>query len=33
MLIAQARLEGATMVTVDQKFPLYDVPLFRDPRV
>ena len=33
MLIAQARLEGATMVTGDRKFPLYDVPLFRDLRV
>jgi PIN domain nuclease of toxin-antitoxin system len=31
MLIAQARLEGATMVTADGKFPLYDVPLFGAP--
>jgi PIN domain nuclease of toxin-antitoxin system len=28
MLIAQARTEGATMMTADRKFPLYDVALF-----
>ncbi|MEA2755833.1 MAG: hypothetical protein QOJ54_2122 [Aliidongia sp.] len=27
MLIAQARSEGATLVTSDGKFPLYDVPI------
>ena len=28
MLIAQALVEGLTMMSVDQKFKLYDVPLF-----
>jgi PIN domain nuclease of toxin-antitoxin system len=28
MLIAQALIEGLTIITVDQKFKLYDVPLF-----
>ncbi len=28
MLIAQARTEGAIMITADRKFPLYDVALF-----
>jgi PIN domain nuclease of toxin-antitoxin system len=27
MLIAQARAEGLTLVTVDQRFPDYDVEL------
>jgi PIN domain nuclease of toxin-antitoxin system len=31
MLIAQARTEGATMMTEDGKFRLYDVALFRAP--
>lgn len=31
MLIAQARTEGATMMTGDRKFPLYDVALFGSP--
>jgi PIN domain nuclease of toxin-antitoxin system len=28
MLIAQALVEGLTIITVDQKFKFYDVPLF-----
>jgi PIN domain nuclease of toxin-antitoxin system len=31
MLIAQARTEGATMMTIDRKFRLYDVALFGAP--
>ena len=31
MLIAQARTEGATLMTEDGKFPLYDVALFSAP--
>ena len=27
MLIAQARIEGLSLVTVDHRFPLYDVEL------
>ncbi|AHJ29735.1 hypothetical protein NSP_34110 [Nodularia spumigena CCY9414] len=27
MLIAQALVEGLTIITVDQKFKFYDVPL------
>ncbi|WP_375473591.1 hypothetical protein [uncultured Nostoc sp.] len=30
MLIAQALVEGLTIITVDQKFKFYDVPLFFD---
>ncbi|MBD2522137.1 PIN domain-containing protein [Nostoc sp. FACHB-133] len=30
MLIAQALVEGLTIITVDQKFKFYDVPLFSD---
>ncbi|MCC5618784.1 type II toxin-antitoxin system VapC family toxin [Nostoc sp. CHAB 5836] len=30
MLIAQALVEGLTIITVDQKFKSYDVPLFSD---
>lgn len=30
MLIAQALIEGLTIITVDQKFKLYDVRLFVD---
>ena len=29
-LIAQALVEGLTIITVDQKFKFYDVPLFSD---
>lgn len=31
MLIAQARTEGATLMTSDRKFPLYEVALFGPP--
>ncbi|MEA5603289.1 type II toxin-antitoxin system VapC family toxin [Nostoc sp. UHCC 0252] len=30
MLIAQALVEGLTIITVDQKFKFYNVPLFSD---
>ena len=30
MLISQALVEGLTIITVDQKFKFYDVPLFSD---
>ena len=30
MLIAQALIEGLTIITVDQKFKFYNVPLFSD---
>ncbi|ACC84368.1 type II toxin-antitoxin system VapC family toxin [Nostoc punctiforme] len=30
MLIAQALVEGLTIITVDQKLKFYDVPLFSD---
>jgi PIN domain nuclease of toxin-antitoxin system len=30
MLIAQALVEGLTIITVDKKFKFYDVPLFSD---
>ncbi|WP_392533735.1 type II toxin-antitoxin system VapC family toxin [Nostoc sp. C117] len=30
MLIAQALVEGLTIITVDQKFEFYNVPLFSD---
>lgn len=30
MLISQALVEGLTIITVDEKFKFYDVPLFSD---
>lgn len=30
MLIAQAMIEGLTIITFDTKFPLYDIPLLTD---
>ncbi len=29
MLIAQSMIEGLTIITLDTKFPLYDIPLLR----